>query len=562
MDGRARDTDETEEAALALAEALVARGALAEAQRARAVRVAGESRERLDHVLVRLALVGEREIADTYAEILGLPRVGPEAFPEEIPHLEALGAKFLTSARILPLAETGGRLRVAVADPLDISALEAVALKLGLAVERGIGLASEIEGALERLTSDRADALETEAAEADTEADLARLRDLASEAPVIRLVNQIVRRAVEARASDIHLEPADQALRVRYRVDGALREADPPPAHLRAAVISRVKIMAKLNIAETRLPQDGRIQLAVAGREIDMRVATLPTLHGEGVVLRLLDRSGLTLDFEGLGFDATLRAALEGLIRRPNGIVLVTGPTGSGKTTTLYAALQRLNDATRKVITVEDPVEYQLPGITQIQVKAGIGLTFAHGLRAILRQDPDVIMIGEIRDRETAEIAVQAALTGHLVLATLHTNSAAAAIDRLRDMGVEDYLIVATLAGAVAQRLVRRLCAQCALPEEPELAARLALGWPAAGFRRAQGCPACRGTGFRGRTGVMEVLAVDDAVRRAVLARQDHRQIQALAEEAGMRTMRAHALAKAAAGETALAEVLALSTEL
>ncbi len=554
--------DRAAEIAEALGARLAERGALSEQTRARAMRVAAESEERLDHVLTRLALVGEREIAEVFAEILGLPRIGPEGFPDEIPHLDDLGARFLTSARILPLAVLPDRLRVAVADPLDTAAVEAIALKLGRPVERAIALPSEIEGALERLTAEDTALDEPGLSEADTQADVAKLRDLASEAPVIRLVNQIIRRAVESRASDIHLEPGEQSLRVRYRVDGALREVDPPPAALRAAVVSRVKIMAKLNIAEQRLPQDGRIQIAVAGREIDMRVATVPTLAGEGAVLRLLDRSGLVLDYDGLGFDAEVQAGLDALIARPNGIVLVTGPTGSGKTTTLYALVTRLNEEARKIVTIEDPVEYQLAGVTQIQVKAGIGLTFAHGLRSILRQDPDVIMIGEIRDRETAEIAVQAALTGHLVLATLHTNSAAAAIDRLRDMGVEDYLIVATLAGAVAQRLVRRLCADCAGPEDPALAARLAPEIPPERFRAARGCAACRGTGFRGRTGVMEVLAADEEIRRAILERADHRRIQTLAEGRGMRSLAAHGLAKAAAGETALSEVLRVAAEL
>ncbi len=556
---RTSEEETTRRLECALADRLAAQGRLSEQARARAERVARESAERLDHVLVRLALVGEREIADAYAELLALPRVGPEAFPDEIPFLEALGTKFLTAARILPLAADETTLRLAVADPLDLAAVEAISLKLGRTAERAIGLGTEIEGALERLTAET-EPLQgsAEGAEEDTQADIARLRDLASEAPVIRLVNQIIRRAVEARASDIHLEPAPQSLRVRYRIDGTLQEADPPPGHLRAAILSRVKIMAKLNIAEQRLPQDGRIQIAIAGREIDLRVATIPTLDGEGAVLRLLDRSGLVLDFDGLGFDAEIQGALEGLIARQNGILLVTGPTGSGKTTSLYAVLSRLNEGTRKIVTVEDPVEYQIAGITQIQVKAQIGLTFAHGLRAILRQDPDVIMIGEIRDAETAEIAVQAALTGHLVLATLHTNSAAAAIDRLRDMGVADYLITATLAGAVAQRLVRRLCPACAAPEEPALVERVAPGWPHEGFRRAVGCGQCRGTGFRGRTSVLEVLTVDAEIRRAMLSQRDHRAIEAIAVAAGMRRMQTHALMKAARGETTLSEVLAL----
>ncbi len=550
--------------ARALAERLAAEGRLESLQFKRAERVASETGERIDTVLVRLGIVSEAEMADAAAEMLGLARAAAADFPAEPPHLEALGLRFLAAAKLLPLEDGAAGVAVAAADPFDRSALEAVALKLGRPVAPVVALATEIETALERLAAaERAGAEDPhETAEDDMAADVARLRDMASEAPVIRLVNLIIRKAVESRASDIHIEPVDQGLRVRLRIDGALREIEAPPGALRAAVISRIKIMAKLNIAEQRLPQDGRIQIVVAGRELDLRVATLPTLHGEGVVLRLLDRSGLVLDFDGLGFDDTVKAALTPLIEKPNGIFLVTGPTGSGKTTTLYAAIARINAPERKIITIEDPVEYQLPGVTQIQVKAQIDLTFARGLRAILRQDPDVIMIGEIRDLETAQIAVQAALTGHLVLATLHTNSAAAAINRLRDMGVEDYLITATLVGVMAQRLVRRLCAECAGAEDPALVARVAPGRDPAGFRAARGCAACGRTGYRGRTGVVEVLPVDDRVRRAVLDRADQREIERVATEDGMRSMRAHGIEKAARGETALAEVLRVATEI
>src|SRR5439155_16265504 len=307
-----------------------------------------------------------------------------------------------------------------------------------------------------------------EAAEGDTEPaeeDVERLKDLASEAPVIRLVNQLIARAVETRASDVHLEPFSDRLRVRYRYDGVLHEVEAPPAGLHAAVVSRIKIMARLDIAERRLPQDGRIRLTVRGHEIDFRVSTVPSLHGESVVLRVLDRSAVDLDYAKLGLPDDIIQGLQDALNLPNGMVLVTGPTGSGKTTTLYTGLLQLNSVARNIITVEDPIEYQLAGINQIQVKPQIGLDFVNLLRSILRQDPNVIMIGEIRDLATAEIAVQAALTGHLVLSTLHTNSAAATVTRLRDMGVEDYLIAATLKGVLAQRLVRRLCPSCKMPE-------------------------------------------------------------------------------------------------
>jgi general secretion pathway protein E len=392
-------------------------------------------------------------------------------------------------------------------------------------------------------------------------ADLDQLRDMASDAPVIRLVNRTILQAMELGASDIHIEPFEREVRLRFRVDGALRAGDPIPHQLRAAVISRLKIMAHLDIAETRLPQDGRIRTVVSGRELDLRVATTPTLHGEGVVIRLLDRSALILDFDGLGFDARATDEILKLIRAPNGVVLVTGPTGSGKTTTLYAALSALNDATAKIVTVEDPVEYQLPGITQIQVQPSIGLDFAHVLRSILRQNPDIVMVGEIRDRETADIAIRTALTGHLVLATLHTNSAAAAMTRLRDMGVPSYLIASVVRGAAAQRLVRKLC-DCAQPD-PRAAQLLGADMPAQGhaFRRAAGCARCGGTGYRGRTTLLEVLRATPALREMILNDGSDAALFAAAERDGMRSLRAHGIARAAKGETSLDEVLRIVAE-
>lgn len=533
---------------------LVAAGVIDANQLRRAEAASADAGERLDRVLGRLGLVADGDLADAFAEMTGLARVAAVSFPAEPPLIDTLGLPFLASARLLPLSDDETAVVIAVADPLDRSAIEAVRLKLEKPVEIRIAAASEIEAALERCEK----AAQAEAAVPHAEAaaaDVARLRDLASEAPVIRVVNQMIRRAAETGASDIHIEPERTGLRVRFRVDGALRPAEAPPAAQRDAVLSRIKIMAQLNIAEQRLPQDGRIQMAVGGRELDLRVATLPTLHGEAVVMRLLDRSGLVLDFAGLGFAPDAAARLNALITRPNGVLLVTGPTGSGKTTTLYAAIQALNADERKIVTVEDPVEYQLQGVTQIPVKQKIGLGFAESLRAIMRQDPDVIMVGEIRDRETAEVAIQAALTGHLVMATLHTNSAAAAIDRLRDMGVEDYLIAATVVGALAQRLVRRLCPDCAAPEEPAFVARMAPGAPTGGFRAARGCGACGGTGYRGRIGVHEVLVADAAFHNAVLDRRGGRDLAAVAEAGGMTSMAADGVAKAARGETSLTEI-------
>ncbi len=370
---------------------------------------------------------------------------------------------------------------------------------------------------------------------------------------MIRLVNGIISRAVETLASDIHIEPFEDRLRVRYRYDGVLHEADSPPSRLTPAIVSRIKIMARLDIAERRLPQDGRIKLAVRGQEVDFRVSTIPSLHGETVVLRVLDRSAVTFEYSKLGLPAPVIARLSAALDLPNGIVLVTGPTGSGKTTTLYTGLLSLNSVVRKVVTVEDPIEYQLPGVNQIQVKPQIGLNFASLLRSILRQDPDVIMVGEIRDLETAQIAVQAALTGHLVLSTVHTNSAAATISRLRDMGLEDYLLTAVLRGILAQRLVRRLCLQCRReePAPPELVARFGLDRRVTGrptLWHPVGCAHCRNTGYRGRLAIAEFLEPNGAIERLIFSRAEHTEIERAAVASGMVTMFEAGLDAALAG--------------
>ncbi len=387
---------------------------------------------------------------------------------------------------------------------------------------------------------------------------------MASEGPVIRLVNQLVNQAVAQRASDIHIEPFRHHLKVRFRIDGVLREVEAPPFNLRAAVISRIKIMANLNIAEMRLPQDGRIRLVTAGKEIDMRVATVPTMHGESAVLRLLDRDAVNLDFATLGFEGANLELYTQILDRPHGIVLVTGPTGSGKTTTLYTSLIRLNDGERKILTVEDPVEYQLEGVNQVQVKPQIGLSFANTLRSFMRHDPDVIMIGEIRDLETAQIAVQAALTGHKVLSTLHTNDAVGTVTRLLDMGVEGYLLPSTLNGIVAQRLIRRLCEACREPYEATESYLHHLGIREAMdslpvFHRARGCEACGATGYRGRSSILEVLPVTPEVADAVLDRPDDR--EGIERTTGFRSMYRDGFEKALAGVTSIEEVLRVTRE-
>jgi general secretion pathway protein E len=380
----------------------------------------------------------------------------------------------------------------------------------------------------------------------------------------VRIVNRLISKAVESRASDIHIEPLEQNLRVRYRVDGVLREVETPPVQLRAAMISRIKIMARLNIAERRLPQDGRIKLAVRGKDIDLRVATIPTMYGEAVVLRILDRGSVALDFTPLGFEGRALSNYREALVRPNGIILVTGPTGSGKTTTLYTSLIELNTPDRKVLAVEDPIEYQLDGVNQVQIKPQIGLSFAHVLRSMLRHDPDVIMVGEIRDLETAQIAIQAALTGHLVLSTLHTNNAASTLTRLLDMGVEDYLMTSTLNAIVAQRLVRRLCRDCFEPYRPlpEMLEQLGLeGREDITFWRPVGCPRCNDTGYYGRISINEVLVMSDPIRKQILHHAEATELQRVALGAGMRPMFQDGIEKAAAGVTTIEEVLRVTRE-
>ncbi len=530
-------------------------------------RMASESGQRLDAVLVQLGLVSERDIAQSYGQLLGARVIGTADYPEAPVLPERLHARFLRHARVLPLARLPDRIVLAMADPLDAFARGAVAAATGIAVETAVALPIELEAALERLYPSGDGAASAEHAEggAPLEEDTERLKDLASEAPVIRLVNNIIGRAVETQASDIHIEPFEDGLRIRYRYDGILHEAETPPPRLGAAITSRIKIMAKLDIAERRLPQDGRIKLAVRGQEVDFRVSTIPSLWGETVVLRVLDRSAVAFDYKRLGMSTPIVASFNRALDLPNGIVLVTGPTGSGKTTTLYTGLLGLNSVARKIVTIEDPIEFQLRGINQVQVKPQIGLNFASLLRSILRQDPDVIMVGEIRDIETAQIAVQAALTGHLVLSTVHTNSAAATITRLRDMGLEDYLLTAVLRGVLAQRLVRRLCRECRDPFEapPDLVARFGLEARAARLGLAGpptlyhpvGCAACRNTGYSGRQAIAEFLQPDDEIERLIFARAEHNDIERAAVASGMHTMFEAGVDAALLGETTLEEV-------
>ncbi len=556
-----------------LGELLVAHQKLADADLQRARRVQDGTGENLDSLLVKLGLVSERDLAEALSTQLKLPLVQPADYPDTPVTNGGVSARFLKESRAIPLFEDEQGLTVAMANPTDDYVLAALRLATGKAVWPRVAIPSEWEAAFERLYGSGRSAMGQIvdsiglADNLTDEEQIQHLKDLASEAPVIRLVNLMTARAVESRASDIHIEPFENRLKIRYRVDGVLREVESPPSRLSAAVISRIKIMAKLNIAERRLPQDGRIQLRAQGKEIDLRVSTVPTLWGESVVMRILDKASVVLDFAKLGFSSrTLKRFLD-VLHQPHGIILVTGPTGSGKTTTLYTALQTINTPERKILTVEDPVEYQLEGVNQIQVKAQINLTFANALRAIVRQDPDVIMIGEMRDVETAGIAVQSALTGHLVLSTLHTNDAAGSITRLLDMGVEDYLLTSTINGILAQRLVRLLCTQCRQPYPalPELADELRLhrfsDTRDITLYKSVGCEQCGGTGYRGRAAIMEFLVMSDPLRRMVLKHADAGELQAAAQKEGMDTMYEDGLRKAVAGLTTIEEVLRVTSQ-
>lgn len=548
---------------------LVEHGKLDESGQQRAERAMMAGDDGLHILLPKLGMVAEADIAEALADILDLSMAKASDYPDLAVHGDGLSANFLKASKIVPLDDTETILTVAMADPLDGFAINALRLYAQKAIDIKVGAPADIEAALERLFGQHnsvGDLIEEVgvAGKLDAVDDIERLRDLASEAPVVRIVNRLIANAVEQRASDIHIEPFEQSLRVRYRIDGMLRDGENVSQDLHAAMISRLKIMAGLNIAERRLPQDGRIKLAVRGRDIDLRVATMPIMHGEAVVLRILDRGSVQLDFAPLGFAAESLDAYRTALQRPNGIVLVTGPTGSGKTTTLYTSLIELNTIDRKVLTVEDPIEYQLAGINQVQIKPQIDLTFANVLRAMLRHDPDVIMVGEIRDLETAEIAIQAALTGHLVLSTLHTNNAAGTLMRLLDMGVEAFLLASTLNAIVAQRLVRQLCNACRTPYRPLPDMLDQLGLEAGEVNelwRPKGCEACRHTGYFGRISINEVLIMSDVIRQGVLKRHDASELQRMAREDGMRFMFHDGIEKAKAGITTIEEVLRVTRE-
>ena len=549
----------------AYGELLVRAGKLTPRDLERALAAQREMGGALDGVLVSLGLVSELDAARALAEHLGLPFLPAEAYPAVFAEPGGLLPEFLKTHRVLPLRAEDGVLHVAMRAPQDAFVLKALRLTTGLRPQPVVSLGSEIDKALHRYLDEAEETGDGDdgsplGAEGDAGDFVEHLRDLASEAPVIRQVNAIIGRVIELRASDIHLEPFDDGLHVRYRVDGVIHPGELVPPRLSAAVNSRVKLLAHLDIAERRLPQDGRIKTRVKGRELDLRVSTVPTVHGESVVMRVLDRASVRLELEKMGFEKDTLARFNTLLARPHGILLVTGPTGSGKTTTLYAALAKIDATAQKIITVEDPVEYQLEGINQIQVHSQINLTFANALRSILRQDPDIIMIGEMRDGETAQIAVQSALTGHLVLSTLHTNTAAGAVIRMQDMGVEPYLITSAVNGVLAQRLVRTLCGNCKEAYEPGPEVRESTGLArfcavTQPVYRAVGCEQCRQSGYRGRTGIHELLLLDEPMRRAIIEGRDANILNTIAAQGGMLSLYEDGLRKVAAGHTTLDEL-------
>jgi general secretion pathway protein E/type IV pilus assembly protein PilB len=550
---------------MSIAEVLLEKGLITPEQLAEAMDFRRKQRVRLDHALVKLGHIAEEALLEVMSEQLAIPLVDLDDVEIDVETLRSLPAKLVYRKHLVPLDRKDGTLTVATSDPFDLYAFDELRLLTGLAIRPALASEEEIlkvikkhygvggETLDEMMSTDDVEVIRDDAGENGD------LLEMAQEASVIKLVNEIFLEALNERASDIHIEPYERELSIRYRIDGVLHDASVPPQVRRyqAAIISRIKIMANLNIAEKRLPQDGRIKVQAGGRQIDVRVSVIPMLFGEGVVMRILDRQQVLFTLPELGMSQETFATFEELIKRPHGILLVTGPTGSGKTTTLYAALQAIVSPEIKVLTVEDPVEYHLDGVNQIQVAPKIGLTFARGLRSILRHDPDAVMIGEIRDLETAEAAVQASLTGHLVFSTLHTNDACSAATRLLDMGVEPFLVTSTVEAAMAQRLVRTICDHCREAYEPD-PERLPADF---GYRRGEvlyrgaGCRRCRGTGYRGRTGLFELMLVGAAIRERIMSRSPTERIFAEARSAGMHTLREDGWLKVRAGITTPEEV-------
>jgi type IV pilus assembly protein PilB len=528
----------------------------------------------LGKLLLELGYITDEQLAETLSIQLQLDYCRPMERVLENELLGVLSARQAERFRVVPVRLDAGRLTLATANPLNLERLDQLREVLNYRIKLVVASETQIDETLKKYYGGSLDSVATVLEDLD-DSDLSQYRNetlndlsvdsenLANEAPIIRLVNTIINGAVQAGASDIHLEPFESEIKVRYRVDGVLQEIPPPPKNLYAAVASRIKLMAGMDITERRIPQDGRIKVKINNREMDLRVAVAPTLFGEAIVMRVLNRESISLGLEQLGFGAGNMEVFTRMISKPHGMILVTGPTGSGKTTTLYAALQRLNEPTRKIITVEDPVEYQLKGINQMQVNAKLNFSFAQGLRTIVRLDPDVILVGEIRDKETAEVAIQAALTGHLVFATLHTNDAASAFTRLVDMGIEEFLVASTVHGILAQRLIRRICPECRQPYQPseaelEIAHEYRLRME---FIRGVGCDACNHVGYRKQQGIFELLATNDEIERLVMERSSAGKIREAAIRNGMKTLREDGLEKVCAGVTTLSEIIRVTRD-
>ncbi len=520
-----------------------------------------------------IAVTDEGRILRVMAGHLGIPMLEREDFPEKPVLLEGVSMFFLRKHAVLPIQVESGRVRVVVNNPLNLPILNIIASYFGgMELSLCIGQREEIRTAIDRLYGTAAREAEQQSRDGITigadgfEEDLEHLKGLAQEAPIVRLVNVLISRALDMRASDIHFEPFERSFQVRCRVDGVLFDLDQPQKAMQSAIVSRLKLMANLNIAERRLPQDGKIKIRFGNREVDIRVSSVPTIYGESVVLRLLAQESVEYDLTNLGMDRKDLDYVGNLIERPYGMILVTGPTGSGKTTTLYGVLKKLNTVTRKIITVEDPVEYQINGINQVQVRPQIGLTFANALRSLVRQDPDVLLIGEIRDKETADIAIESALTGHLVLSTLHTNDAPGAITRLRDIGIESFLMADSLLSIMAQRLIRVLCPHCKMEYSAREGDRNRIGEllpdlpPSLTLYRNKGCERCGYTGYRGRQAIFEVLPVNESVKSAIVAGNDAGTIARIAFELGYRQLAHHGFQKVVEGMTSLSEVLRVTS--
>ncbi len=531
----------------------------------------GKAIKRIGGILVELGFISEEDLLKALSHQLGFKYLTFSGFPKIIPDYSYPTMKFMKQYKLVPIGVEDNVMKIAMVDPLDEYAINALRVFSGKLLDIYLSSEKDIMEAIEQyfgssvqMTTIMEGMREEEIESVDIGSeDVHHLRDMAFEAPVVKLVNMLITRAVESRASDIHIEPFENNVKVRYRIDGALNELEPLPKRLQAAVISRVKIMSRLNIAERRLPQDGRIKLRVSGRDIDLRVSTIPTIFGESVVMRILDTGSTFVVLNYLGFTDETLEKYKNLITAPYGMLLVTGPTGSGKTTTLYASLREINSADKKIITIEDPIEYQIEGINQIQVMPKIGLTFANGLRHIVRQDPDIIMVGEIRDIETADIAIHSALTGHLVFSTLHTNDAPGAVTRLLDMGIEGFLVSSSIIGVLAQRLVRLICPSCKAPFIPpqEIADKIALPEPHITTYHGKGCEECRYTGYKGRTGIFELMLMTEEVRQLVLEKASADIIRQKAISQGMQFLRDNGLQKIKDGFTTIEEVLRVTQE-